>query len=87
MSILQEIYPHNTINSWKLQDELLRGLEIAIEKGTVQEIQPSSDIPHQFGERWFLDNATGVVFRFREPNPPANGSWSEVEFPKGRGTA
>jgi hypothetical protein len=52
----------------------------ATERGHVLEIAPSSVGREAWGERWFVEKESGVVFRLIEPDPPIAGEWSEVEF-------
>jgi hypothetical protein len=63
MSILKEIHPDRWSGSWEDFDDLLDSLRTLIENGLVQEIPPSSDMRPALSERWFVDNATNVVFK------------------------
>jgi hypothetical protein len=71
-----------SFGGWRDYNELLRMLGEATERGHVLEIAPSGIWCEASGERWFVEKDTGVVFRLLEPDPPAAGEWSEVEFPE-----
>ena len=82
MSIFEEMHRTRQFGGWSDYQELIRMLGEATDRGQVQEITPSSDGPrYGWSERWFLEKGTGTVFRLVEPDPPAAGEWSEVEFP------
>lgn len=80
MSIFEEMHRARSFGGWRDYDEVLRMLGEAIERGHVLEIAPSSVGREAWGERWFVEKGTGVVFRLIEPDPPAAGEWSEVDF-------
>jgi hypothetical protein len=80
-SIFEDMHRSRSFGGWRDYNELLRMLGEAIERGHVNEIQPGSVGRDARIERWFVEKETSVVFRLIEPDPPAAGDWSEVEFP------
>ena len=81
MSIFRKMHEARSFAGWRDYDELLRMIGEATERGHISEIKPSSDVPHGFFERWFVEHESGIVFRLVEPDPPVAGDWSEVDFP------
>lgn len=81
-SIFVEMHRGQQFGSWQEYYELRGRLVDAIEQGLVKEIAPSSDSRPYVGEKWFVENSSGIVFRVLRPDPPVRGWWAEVEFPK-----
>ena len=81
MTIFREMHHAHSFGGWEDYEELLRMLGEAAERGQIKEIKTSSDVRHGFFERWFVEISSGIVFKLVEPDPPAAGEWSEVEFP------
>ena len=81
-SIFREMHNSSSIGSWEQYDDLVKRLKKAIEQGIVKEISPSSEMIERLGEMWYVEMSSGVVFRLASPNPPAFGTWEEVEFPE-----
>ena len=84
MTIFKEMHASPSFGGWRDYNELVRMIGEARDRGHISEIKPSSDVPHGHFERWFLEHESGIVFRLLEPDPPAAGEWSEVEFPRRR---
>jgi hypothetical protein len=75
------MHASRSFGGWRDYNELLRMISEATDRGHISEIKPSSDVPHGYFERWFVEHESGIVFRLVEPDPPAPGDWSEIEFP------
>lgn len=81
MSIFEEIHPGRRFGSSSSYNDLVARLKELIEQDIIKEVIPSIDLSPSLGERWFMENSSGVIYRLLGPDFPDMGEWSEVEFP------
>jgi len=77
MFIWQEIDLFTSLDEYKV---LKKCIENSVQTGNTEEIKPDPDcIPGYFyGERWFLHQETGEIWRLVPPDFPFRGYWKKL---------
>lgn len=78
MSIFHEMHPARTVNPGRDYSELKRMIAEAIERGHVEVIPVMRKNRWSFGETWYREAETGVIFSLTAPGDRP-GWWEEID--------